>query len=372
MCYYGLIMTPPTWYFTARNLKHCRDDRLLNTLKRMGINVCLLPDMRKAHDPKYPFVTTPEWPSVAHVSIQERDWLLGASQWQRLFTSRVENFACSVFLDNWSQHAGHMLNRDPVMVPWGAFKRQWKVFLAWMGDSKGRVFIRPNGCSKTFTGTVVTQASTPVHINKLSGHITDGEMICITRAQSIRDEYRFVIVAGDVVASSPYRLNGEVVYNHSKVPDDAMHLAKFFANEPSWQPGWAYVVDIARTRRGQIKVIEINDVEVAGLYNCKMEPIVEALNDVQQYRCQLERYVSPVEEHNKYALAIIGKASRADWWNHADWLLGKIISSGPRPLESVSYASHLSDIKLRRMIQQAEQWKLDFTLDSLRQLSWAS
>ena len=82
------------------------------------------------------------------------------------------------------------------------------------------------------------------------------------------------MIDGEVVTGSTYRKDGYRSVFHP-VSSVAFDYARFAVKE--WMPNPTIVIDIARTREGEYKVIEFNCINSSGVYNSDVGKLVDAL-----------------------------------------------------------------------------------------------
>jgi len=149
----------------------------------------------------------------------------------------------------------------------------------------GTFFIRPCEDTKSFSGEVMEPADfeewreNVVGINEDLAPLKPETMIMISGIKEIYQEFRFFVVDTRVITGSTYKTGNMVRYS-SVVDQDVKQFAEMLANH--WQPTRAYVMDIARTPDG-LKLIEINNINSAGFYDCDIGKIVEAIEGMRDY-----------------------------------------------------------------------------------------
>lgn len=173
--------------------------------------------------------------------------------------------------------AEDMLNQPFIMMPFAQVKH-WINDLLYTFD--GKFFLRPNAGSKTFTGMVITKDN---HEHELSAtqQITSvsPETICLlSKVQSLKGEFRFVVGGGEVIDGSEYRWD-DVLDIRRDYPEECKALAEKIAKH-SWQPDIVYCVDVALTENNGPKVIELNSFSSAGLYACDKRLVVDRVNEI--------------------------------------------------------------------------------------------
>lgn len=171
--------------------------------------------------------------------------------------------------DSYIQALGaEMLNADAKIVP----------FSDLLAHDFGRFFVRPLTDDKLFAGTVLDRAEAAEWHERIRGAdstwtITPQTPIVVSAVKPIRNETRFVIVDGAVVAGSLYRRGPTVVYS-PEVEPRILAYAKGMA--AGWTPDRVCVMDVADTPDGP-KIIEFNTFNSAGWYACDVSEIVQAI-----------------------------------------------------------------------------------------------
>lgn len=142
-------------------------------------------------------------------------------------------------------------------------------------------FVRPVLDNKSFAGTVMTWAEFEVFRENIA-KITDDQdatlrltdRIVVAPLTVIAAEYRFFVIAGQVVTGSLYKA-GDVVRSSAHVPPEVWAFAQHCAD--TWRPNDAFTLDVALTAQGP-KVIELNSANSAGFYACDVGAIIDAVN----------------------------------------------------------------------------------------------
>lgn len=168
----------------------------------------------------------------------------------------------------------YLLNGDGVFMTWKHFKHRKNEMFNLFGDT---IFIRPSSHRKTFTGTTLNRLNVDYEINSMDQitSVMDDTLILVAKAKDIINEYRFVIIDNEIVASSGYSWDDKPV----ECPSEA---CKSFVREilsMGYSVDLAYTIDVAETPTGY-SVVEFNSFSSAGLYNCDVKPIVERMSAV--------------------------------------------------------------------------------------------
>jgi ATP-grasp domain, R2K clade family 3 len=143
-----------------------------------------------------------------------------------------------------------------------------------------RMFVRPAADNKHFTGKVFAKAEFEAWREAIcapdashSTSLTPGTQIQFCVPSTIHAEYRFWIVAGEIVTQSLYRRGGAVFY--ASDVDDRLH--DFVAARiAEWSPHETFVIDVCDTPNG-IRIVEINTLNSSGFYAADLQRLVLAL-----------------------------------------------------------------------------------------------
>lgn len=135
------------------------------------------------------------------------------------------------------------------------------------------VFIKPRK-EKYFTGLVI-QCQEDLEKIQFGSSENDGEeWVRVSPPMVLGEEIRFFVVGGIPVTGSRYKFRGTA--KHERIPDT--HPAWEFALEilRHCHPDTAFVLDVCETAEGWF-IVELNNFNSAGLYQCDTDRIVEAL-----------------------------------------------------------------------------------------------
>jgi hypothetical protein len=173
----------------------------------------------------------------------------------------------------WSIHRRDMLNGDAdVMTAREAgirFSRD---------DQERRWFIRPTEDFKAFSGIAAPARELARLMTSGEGStfgFTPDTTVAVSKPKIIRREWRYFVVAHQIVSGSVYRVGGEqCVYRE----DDQGTLREAAAMAKDWLPHDTCVMDVAETEDGN-RVVEFNCLNASGLYDHDVPAIVRAVSD---------------------------------------------------------------------------------------------
>ncbi|MCE6958078.1 ATP-grasp domain-containing protein [Cereibacter sphaeroides] len=178
---------------------------------------------------------------------------------------RTENLACSVWA---RQFPDLIVNQGLEILTWAeARDRDWR----------RPMFVRPDAVTKAFAGGVMAlDKLDTAFAGYAAGPRFDPQLpVVVAEARPILGEFRFFIVAGEVVTGSCYRWAGRMDVRIDTHPACA-ELAAHVAGHP-WQADTGYVCDVALMDDGQPRIMELNSFSSAGLYACDTRALVRAV-----------------------------------------------------------------------------------------------
>lgn len=144
-------------------------------------------------------------------------------------------------------------------------------------------FIKPL-TEKFFTGRIVENQNDLNKIQLATSFIDneDEELIWVTDPVQIYNEVRFFVIGGEVITGSLYKIKG----NNKQKRIDYMHPA-WYACVDILKTGIisdGFVIDLGQINRDDCssswKIVELNNINSAGLYECDTDAIVRALKQL--------------------------------------------------------------------------------------------
>ncbi len=206
---------------------------------------------------------------------RESEWIPGV-----IYTSN--NYLCTTYYPKLSEH---LLNSPYIMLPYGELINQKEFLFETLGNN-GCLFVRPNGGSKSFTGTVMETERWEKDI-KLAGfyNVPDNELVIVAEPLNIKNEWRFIATKhGGVISQSTYGKYEEPEFHQMF---QARELARVVSD--IYIPDIAWSIDICRLGDDSYKLIEIGCFSCSGLYENNLRDIVryvslEALEEWKDYQ----------------------------------------------------------------------------------------
>lgn len=213
--------------------------------------------------------------TVAYGSIQFVEQRMSVGYSPGAYYSR-ERFRCSFYMPKLP--ISWLGNAEGVYVPFAEFRRRTEQFYRMFGVS--RLFIRPDSGKKVFTGLTLDRDNTDQELNSLMQltSVTGETMIMVTPAKTIKAEYRFYIVRGQVITASRYMVDGEP-RTGTDIDPQCLALAEEVASR-RWQIELAYTCDIGLFDEPdglQAKIVELNAFSTSGLYVCDSIALFKAV-----------------------------------------------------------------------------------------------
>jgi len=203
-------------------------------------------------------------------------------------------FECTSY---YPEFGAKLLHEKYVMLPYGDLIRHKKMLFKLFGQGEDLpIFVRPNSGMKQFVGTVLNYDDFEDGI-RVSGlyDVEPDMLVLVSEAVDILQEWRFVIVDGQVISGSMYRdwtigpetlspnaVTRDIILRNSKsvslpcTDDTAWVYAQRMAGW--YEPDSCWVMDVAKTAAGEYKVIEIGCFSCAGLYGNDLDKVVEAVS----------------------------------------------------------------------------------------------
>ncbi len=165
----------------------------------------------------------------------------------------------------------HALNHDAICCTLREAPRQ----------GMDEFFIKPNSDTKEFAGTITTVADCAGWVRRMikmgyfEGNILDLPVV-VSSPKNIGAEWRIVVVNGKPVAATCYKQAGKTVAVEG-APQDVMNYA---FNMSQWfSPADVFVMDVCQHENEEtLRVVEYNTFNSAGLYECDVGAIIDAIN----------------------------------------------------------------------------------------------
>jgi hypothetical protein len=178
-----------------------------------------------------------------------------------------KNFKCTSY---YPYLGDYLLNRNYIILPLYEMIKQ-KDFICNIFQSD-KLFIKSNNGTKEIEGQVISK-------NNLNFNSFDLEfqyfndislLMIISSLKKIEKEWRLVIANKKVITGSQYKTNYELEVSND-CPQEVIDFGNEIAKE--WQPDNLFTMDICKSS-GKLKLLEINSFSCAGLYDCKLDVVI--------------------------------------------------------------------------------------------------
>ena len=195
----------------------------------------------------------------------------------------LPQFECSFY---YPRFGNFLFQKNYCFLPYGEINRRKNWLFNTFGN-EGQIFCRPNDGFKTFTGQLLSRESWIKDYELIGFYDVSPETLCIvSEPQNIVEECRIVIGCEydgpqRIITGSVYKIDGKILDQNIEVKD----------NHPSWKfvesvlasvnysPDPFWVIDVAKTRSEEWKVLEVGSMSCCGLYECNLDLIVKSISD---------------------------------------------------------------------------------------------
>ncbi len=264
-------MTKPTWVLETNVFSEACFDRMVSHFRDHGIpfeTVRIIPFVHEV-DGKTPQLSGPVV-CYGSIGIQK---LAAAQDWTPGVWFEERNFTSSAY-----RHLGKLfLNETCVIMPIS----QVAVYLDWAKIHD--VFIKPDGDLKQFAGQRIERDDFREWYQKMLsiGYLDDNDFnVVIAPLKDIGAEYRAVVVDGKIVSASRVRPTTQAV-ELEDMPAGA--LAVLNAAIEIYQPAPVFIADVGEVfpydlAAPEWKIIEYNNFNSAGFYECDVGAVIDAVN----------------------------------------------------------------------------------------------
>lgn len=189
-----------------------------------------------------------------------------------------ESLSCHTY---YAKYGKYLIQEEYGFYPFAEIPRI-KDFLYKTYGFKNKIFMRPDTGDKSFTGTVIGEPEFEYQYKIAQARSKNTDLCVVSKPTLIHSEYRFVIANRKVVAGSLYRIGGMLLPN-KEYPEEAAALAEEIATV--WSPHPIFVIDIAKLRNGEYRLMEIGMINGAGLYCCDARSIIGATAEIATREC---------------------------------------------------------------------------------------
>jgi len=162
-----------------------------------------------------------------------------------------------------------LLNQNYAILPGVEAIRQ-RDFLFEVFSKDDRVFARPAGCGKLFTGRCIARddfstALAPTRYDPAT-------LVVIAAPKEIEREWRLVVAGKRVVAASQYAEQGGKSIA-TGCPAEVLAFSDAMLADVSWRPDPIFMMDVCESA-GRLWLVELNGFSTSWLYACNLEAVV--------------------------------------------------------------------------------------------------
>lgn len=142
---------------------------------------------------------------------------------------------------------------------------------------KNDTFIKPF-TEKFFTGIVVNSQEDLNKIQLATSFIEDEgeERIWVSTPKNIKQEVRFFVLFGNLITASVYKISGIGHHIFAGPEHPAWNVCQYFLKSVPKDRKNSFAVDLGLVD-DQWKIIEMNNLNSSGLYNCDTDALIRAL-----------------------------------------------------------------------------------------------
>ena len=169
----------------------------------------------------------------------------------------------------WKNKREDLLNEEQIEIYAGDFKKDFEKIM------NKPLFLKSVN-PKVLTGMVLEGIQDKEWWFESYSSIPDNEVLILSPVQDIVQEWRFFILDTQVITGSQYKHDG-ILRTKEPISQDVWKIAQNMANQ--WMPNTNIVMDIARLKNGQFKVIEWNEICSSGFYNSDIKKFILALEN---------------------------------------------------------------------------------------------
>jgi hypothetical protein len=197
--------------------------------------------------------------------LDNRRWVPGA--W-----CTAENLACSAYYPHFRPY---LLNQRHVITTGVEAVRDQDALFGALGR-EGKVFIRPDGCQKIFTGRVVGEAEFRSALGP--ARYDPNTRVVVAEPRTIAREWRLIVAEGAVIAAGQYLAGGE---NRTEpgCPAAVRAFAAGMLAAVPWRPEVIFMADVCASD-GELYLLELNGFSSSAVYPCDYGAVVAVASDL--------------------------------------------------------------------------------------------
>jgi hypothetical protein len=168
-----------------------------------------------------------------------------------------------------------LLNQRYALLPGVEAIRQ-RDWLFQVFGKDDRVFTRPSGCQKTFTGRRVAREDFAAALGPT--RYDPATLVVVAGPKEIGREWRLVVAGDGVVAASQYAVEGGKCVA-AGCPGEVRAFAEAMLAEVRWRPDPVFLMDVAESE-GRLWLVELNGFSCSWLYACDLKTVVATVSEL--------------------------------------------------------------------------------------------
>jgi hypothetical protein len=252
----------PNWAVERRVFPHEEEARLVTALAERGLEYYEFEGHAFQHDDTLSSV------AVARGSCYFVRELSQTQGWLKKLFGLPDQFNCQSYFPVFKDH---LLNQEHRMMSFGELCWTHDRVVAELGDTNGRLFVRPDDGFKSFEGALVcTEDYEPWMKRQQLLQVSNPTKIIVARPQPIITEWRVLMVGGRAVAASQYKPT-----RASDTPPEVLRFAEHVHQQVQWPLG-AYSMDIADTG-SELRIVEVGSLLCVAFYEADAGAIIDAV-----------------------------------------------------------------------------------------------
>jgi hypothetical protein len=199
------------------------------------------------------------FPFLQHIQMHRKGWI--PAGWCNLDT-----LACGTYYHHFMDY---LLNqRHRILTAVEAVASLATIYSVF--GKNDQVFVRPNGCQKTFTGRLADRESFADAV--APARYDPATLIVVAEPKPITREWRLVVAERQVIAASQYLEHG-VIQVSKGCPQEVWSFASEMLARVTWQPDEIFMMDICESAH-HLYLLELNSFSCSALYECDFQKVV--------------------------------------------------------------------------------------------------
>lgn len=209
---------------------------------------------------------------VFHGPVQATMSILRTRKWRPGAWLTEHNYRCSTYYPHFERF---LLNVPYELCSLGTLTLSRNKEILCRYAVWNRVFLRPDSGLKPFTGTVVDLVDPDMSLASICYSRDKDEMVLVSRPKRIMSEWRIFIVEEEIITGTRYLTDGETDMSPD-VPEEVYSFVREILAATTFRPDPAFSMDVCSDPDGRLRLLEINGLSGAGIYEANADKIVQA------------------------------------------------------------------------------------------------